>query len=74
MAKERIEDEKGKHFYKTTDKDGVYRADKYTFKDGGKHEHRAITVDKNNGRYREYYGGENSKERSYNKKSSSSGK
>lgn len=71
MAKYRYDDKDGKHKMQTKDEKGVYKADKYTFTDKGKHEHRSITVDKNKGRYKEYYGGDNSSQRSYNKKNNS---
>ncbi|MFN8428980.1 MAG: hypothetical protein U0V04_03290 [Spirosomataceae bacterium] len=78
MAKYRYDDDKGKHKMTTKDKGGVYKADKLTFTSPGKHEHRHISVDKNSGRYKEYWGGDNSPQRSYNKKkggsNSSSGK
>ncbi|MBU4480193.1 hypothetical protein KKG48_02005 [Patescibacteria group bacterium] len=44
------------------------RGDKYEHCGGGKHTHRSYDVDKASGSYREYSGGENSSDRSYNKK------
>lgn len=42
--------------------------DKYTPTGGGKHTHDSYKLDKASGSYKEYRGGENSRDRSYNKK------
>jgi hypothetical protein len=46
----------------------VVRGDRYTRTDEGKHTHDSYSLDKATGSYREYHGGENSSDRSYNKK------
>lgn len=43
------------------------RGDKITPKSTGKHVHQSFDLDKGSGSYREYHGGENSSDRSYNK-------
>lgn len=43
------------------------RGDKYTPVSGGGHVHQSYDQDKGSGSYREYHGGENSGDRSYNK-------
>ena len=49
-------------------------ADKYTYADGdrSKHVHEQYKHDTHHGNYKEYHGGENSSDRSYNKSSESS--
>ena len=43
------------------------RGDKYTVTEGKEHVHQSYDVDRTSGQYREYGGGEKSKDRSYNK-------
>ena len=43
------------------------RGDKYTHHGNGKHTHRSYNLDKASGSYKEYSGGHNSSDRSYNK-------
>jgi len=42
-------------------------ADKYTHTGGDKHVHESYSIDKSEGTFKEYHGGENSSDRSYNK-------
>lgn len=50
------------------DRDKVV-GDRYTHVEGDKHGHESYTLDRASGSYREYSGGENSGDRSYNKES-----
>lgn len=44
------------------------RGDKYQHTSGGGHVHRSYDLSRSTGKYKEYSGGENSKDRSYKKK------
>jgi hypothetical protein len=52
----------------------VVRGDKITSTGDGKHTHDSYSLDRTTGSYKEYRGGENSSERSYNKESSGDSK
>jgi hypothetical protein len=46
----------------------VERGNRYTDAGGGKHTHESYSLDKTSGSYKEYSGGENSSDRSHNKR------
>ena len=66
MAKSNFKDNKGSHTVSTKNNGTRLTSNKYTHHSDGKHEHKSSTVDYSKKTTREYYGGENSKDRSYN--------